>query len=147
MADSQQIGLRVGNTLTNSLNYAAQRGIDITTDAGYAELQTISMVIVELGNYLTAEIGGQAQASGVAAIKEVFQGTTEVAPASSGVEVQGAQHGALPQWLISACAKNRVTKVYDNRDTANSENNRPWFKAADGSLNAKGQPFAFWPPK
>ena len=64
MADQQQIGLRVGNTLTNSLNYAAQRGIDITTDEGYAELQTIAMVIVELGNYLTEEIGGQSQATG-----------------------------------------------------------------------------------
>lgn len=146
MADQQQIGLRVGNTLTNSLNYAAQRGIDITTDEGYAELQTIAMVIVELGNYLTEEIGGQSQATGVAAIKEVFKGTTEV-QASNSVEVAGTQHGDLPQWLLEACAKNRVTKVYDNRDTANSENNRPWFKAADGSMNAKGQPFAFWPPK
>ena len=146
MADQQQIGLRVGNTLTNSLNYAAQRGIDITTDEGYAELQTIAMVIVELGNYLTEEIGGQSQATGVAAIKEVFKGTTEV-QGSNSVEVAGTQHGELPQWLLEACAKNRVTKVYDNRDTANSENNRPWFKAADGSMNAKGQPFAFWPPK
>lgn len=147
MADQQQVGLRVGNTLTNSLNYAAQRGIDITTDAGYAELQTISMVIVELGDFLTGEITGKAQSSGVAAIKEVFKGTTEVASESSGVEVAGAQHGDLPQWLIAACAKNSITKVYDNRDTATAENNRPWFKAADGSLNAKGQPFAFWPPK
>lgn len=145
MADQQQIGLRVGNTLTNSLNYAAQRGIDITTDVGYKELQTISMVIVELGNYLTEEISGQTQATGVAAVKEMFN-ATEVAP-SSNLEVAGTQHGALPQWIISACAKNNVTKIYDNRDTANSENNRPWFKAADGSLNAKGQPFAFWPPK
>ncbi len=145
MADQQQIGLRVGNTLTNSLNYAAQRGIDITTDAGYAELKTISMVIVELGNYLTEEISGQAQATGVAAVKEMFN-ATETAPASN-LQVVGTQHDALPQWIISACAKNNVTKIYDNRDTANSENNRPWFKAADGSLNAKGQPFAFWPPK
>ena len=146
MADSQQIGLRVGNTLTNSINYAAQRGIDITTDAGYAELQTISMVIVELGDYLTGEITSKSQASGVEAIKATFKGTTEVASASA-VEVAGTQHGELPQWLIVACQKNSVTKVYDNRDTATSENNRPWFKAADGSTNAKGQPFAFWPPK
>lgn len=146
MADQQQIGLRVGNTLTNTLNYAAQRGIDITTDAGFAELQTVAIAIVELGDYLTSEITSKSQASGVSAIKATFKGTTEVAPSSS-VEVAGTQHGALPQWLIEACAKNSVTKVYDNRDTANSENNRPWFKAADGSLNAKGQPFAFWPPK
>jgi|DEB0MinimDraft_6_1074348.scaffolds.fasta_scaffold59375_2 hypothetical protein len=147
MADQQQIGLRVGNTLTNSLNYAAQRGIDITTDEGYAELQTIAMVIVELGNYLTAEIGGQASTSGVAAVKDMFPGTTEVQQSAANIEVAGAQHGPLPEWLIAACAKNSVTKVYDNRDTANATNNRPWFKAADGSMNAKGQPFAFWPPK
>lgn len=150
MADQQQIGLRVGNTLTNSLNYAAQRGIDITTEEGYAELQTIAMVIVELGNYLTAEIGGQpapSSAASVAAVKNMFPGTTEVQESASSVEVSGAQHGPLPEWLVAACAKNKVTKVYDNRDTANATNNRPWFKAADGSMNAKGQPFAFWPPK
>jgi hypothetical protein len=115
MADQQQIGLRVGNTLTNSLNYAAQRGIDITTDAGYAELQTVAMVIVELGDYLTGEITSKVQSDGVSAIKATFKGTTEVAP-SSNVEVAGTQHGALPQWLIEACAKNSVTKVYDNRE-------------------------------
>jgi hypothetical protein len=147
MADQQQIGLRVGNTLTNSINYAAQRGIDITTVEGFAEVQTIAMVIVELGNYLTEQIGGQTTNAGVAAVKDMFPGTTEVAQTSSSIEVAGAQHGPLPEWLIAACAKNKVTKVYDNRDTANATNNRPWFKAADGSMNAKGQPFAFWPPK
>ena len=145
MADQQQIGLRVGNTLTNALNYAGTRGIDITSEEGFAELQTIAMVIVELGNYLTEQISGQTQTTSVAAVKEVFSGTTEVKQAT--VEVAGAQHGELPQWLLDACAKNRVSKVYDNRDTATMDNNRPWFKAADGSINAKGQPFAFWPPK
>jgi hypothetical protein len=53
----------------------------------------------------------------------------------------------LPQWLIDECTKNGVTKVFDNRDTANAENRRPLFKAADGKTNAKGQPLAFWAPK
>lgn len=64
-----------------------------------------------------------------------------------GLKVVGTQHGPLPQWLIDECTKNGVTKVFDNRDTANAENRRPLFKAADGKTNAKGQPLAFWAPK
>lgn len=66
---------------------------------------------------------------------------------SSGIVVKGAQHGPLPAWLTDACRKAGVTAVYDNRDTANAENRRPLFKAADGKTNAKGQPVAFWAPK
>lgn len=65
---------------------------------------------------------------------------------SGSVAVAGQQHGDLPGWLVSACAKNGVTKVWDNRDTAVGTK-RPWFKSADGTLNEKGEPFAYWPPK
>lgn len=66
--------------------------------------------------------------------------------AGAGLQIKGAQHGPIPAWLVEACSKAGVTSVYDNRDTANEQNRRPFFKAADGKLNAKGQPFAFWPP-
>jgi hypothetical protein len=65
----------------------------------------------------------------------------------NGLTVKGTQHGPLPQWLIDSATKAGVTAVFDNRDTANEVNRRPFFKAADGKTNAKGQPLAFWPPK
>lgn len=63
------------------------------------------------------------------------------------ITVVGVQHGPLPTWLVDACAKQGVTSVYDNRNTANAENKRPLFKAADGKVNDKGFPIAFWAPK
>ena len=65
----------------------------------------------------------------------------------SGIQVKGTQHGPLPSWLVSACNKAGVTQVWDNRDTANAENRRPLFKAANGPVDAKGQPIAFWAPR
>lgn len=65
----------------------------------------------------------------------------------SGIQVKGTQHGPLPSWLVSACQKAGVTQVWDNRDTANAENRRPLFKAANGPVDAKGQQMAFWAPR
>ncbi|NBS28234.1 MAG: hypothetical protein EBS70_05055 [Actinobacteria bacterium] len=68
------------------------------------------------------------------------------APRGNGgtVLVAGKQHGDLPNWLIAACQKSGVSKVWDNRDTAVGTR-RPWFKQAD---TVDGQePVAFWPPK
>jgi hypothetical protein len=76
-----------------------------------------------------------------------FSAQVVSAPSSSGgLEIVGAQHGPIPAWLQDACAKAGVRRVYDNRDTANAENRRPLFKAADGTTNGKGQPMAFWAP-
>ena len=63
-----------------------------------------------------------------------------------GVQIKGKQHGPIPAWLVTACAKANVTTVYDNRDTRTAENRRPLFKAVDGNMDAKGQPLAFWAP-
>lgn len=63
-----------------------------------------------------------------------------------GVQIKGKQHGPIPAWLVTACAKANVTTVYDNRDTSTAENRRPLFKAVDGNMDAKGQPLAFWAP-
>jgi len=66
---------------------------------------------------------------------------------AGGVRIVGTQHGPIPAWLVSAAAKVRCTKVFDNRDTATAENRRPLFKAADGDLNKEGKAVAFWAPK
>jgi len=80
-------------------------------------------------------------------IMSAFGGqVTDVTPSSGGLEVVGAQHGPIPAWLSDACAKAGCRKVYDNRDTANAENRRPLFKAADGTTDSKGKPMAFWAP-
>lgn len=63
-----------------------------------------------------------------------------------GVQIKGKQHGPIPAWLVTACAKANVTTVYDNRDTSTAENRRPLFKAVDGDTDAKGQALAFWAP-
>jgi len=98
-------------------------------------------------------------ANGVEIVKEVFPNATEVTTTTSSsapavtmaptvkvgtVRVVGTQHGDLPPWLISACQKAGISKVWDNRDKA-AGTKRPWFKQAD---QAEGvEPAAFWPPK
>lgn len=69
------------------------------------------------------------------------------APTNMGVEVKGTQHGALPDWLTAQCAAAGVTQVWDNRDGLAQNPKRPWFKAADGTKNARGDDMAFWPPR
>lgn len=64
-----------------------------------------------------------------------------------GVQVAGTQHGDLPDWLAAQCAASGVTRVWDNRDGLAQNPKRPWFKAADGTKNSKGEDIAFWPPK
>jgi hypothetical protein len=82
-------------------------------------------------------------------IREVFPGAKEVndnnqsfQPATDGdVTVVGQQHGELPQWLISACRKDGITRIYDNRDGLAHNPKRPWFKAVDDKEKA------YWPPR
>lgn len=93
-------------------------------------------------------------------IRDAFPGTTEVATkratvtpnysapqpksGTTDISVAGKQHGDLPNWLITACAKSGVSRVWDNRDTAVGTK-RPWFKQADAPEGV--EPAAFWPPK
>lgn len=57
------------------------------------------------------------------------------------VTVKGTSNGPLPQWLIRAATKAGISEVYDNRDTATSENKRPHFVSTGSDRKA------FWPPK
>lgn len=95
----------------------------------------------------------------VETIKEVFPNATETTSTSSDnavimaprasvsvVKVAGTQHGDLPNWVIEQAQKRGVTKIWDNRDVAVGTR-RPWFKSADGTVDAKGDPIPFWPPK
>lgn len=79
----------------------------------------------------------QMEAQDVATVQRAFPEATEI----SGVIVRGTQHGELPSWLITACKKDGITEVYDNRDGLASNPKRPWFKA----VNDKEK--AYWPPR
>lgn len=90
----------------------------------------------------------------VAAVNEVFPNSQPVAQpqftqaaTNMSVAVKGTQHGPLPDWLLSQAAKAGVTQVWDNRDGLAQNPKRPWFKAADGTKDQRGQDVAFWPPR
>lgn len=85
-------------------------------------------------------------------VQEVFPSAQYVpqqvqAPSNMTVTVKGTQHGPLPDWLIAQCAAAGVTSVWDNRDGLAQNPKRPWFKAADGTKNARGDDMAFWAPR
>ena len=84
-----------------------------------------------------------------AQIYEMTQRTFNATPVDSGppsavvdgvLQIVGQQHGALPDWLIKACKRDGITKVYDNRDGLAVNPKRPWFKAVDADK-------AYWAPK
>jgi hypothetical protein len=57
------------------------------------------------------------------------------------VRIKNDQQGPIPSWLVSACQRDGVTEVYDNRADLAANPKRPWFKA----VNDKEK--AYWPPK
>ena len=84
-----------------------------------------------------------------AQIYEMTQKTFNATPVDGGppstivdgvLQIIGQQHGALPDWLIKACKRDGITKVYDNRDGLAINPKRPWFKAVDTDK-------AYWAPK
>jgi len=71
--------------------------------------------------------------------KQTFNATA-VGAGDITLQVAGQQHGDIPDWLIKACKRDGITKVYDNRDGLSVNPKRPWFKAVDADK-------AYWPPK
>lgn len=67
--------------------------------------------------------------------------TTAFPQAEFTVRIKNDQQGPIPAWLITACQKDGVTEVYDNRGDLAANPKRPWFKA----VNDKEK--AYWPPK
>jgi len=79
----------------------------------------------------------QTEEQQVAMIREAFPAAKE----EHDIRVVGKQHGDLPDWLITACRRDGITKVYDNRDGLAANPKRPWFKAVDDKEKA------YWPPR
>lgn len=111
--------------------------VDLMKSTHGWDSNTSSAPVMEVSN------GNTTMANAIANVQQAFQS----AEPQLGLQVKGAQHGPLPAWLGNACRKAGVTSVFDNRDTANAENRRPLFKAADGTTDKNGKPVAFWAPK
>lgn len=134
---------------------AAKIAADLVPDAG-----DINQNIAEWAIAFDAVLDAIKTAHNVApaqAITGAFPGATVTsgpapqaqaqAPTNMTVQVKGTQHGPLPDWLLTECAANGVTSVWDNRDGLAINPKRPWFKAADGTKNQRGDDMAFWPPR
>ena len=68
---------------------------------------------------------------------------------TTSVRVVGTQHGDIPAWLIDACQKAGIEKVFDNRRDRDGNDQtgtkRPWFKQAVDKTHGRDG-VAFWPP-
>jgi hypothetical protein len=108
---------------------------------------TVNDILIETIYGETTQAKAVAQNNNVVQmIKESFSGSTEVEtssaqPKSSGsIQIVGKQHGEIPDWLIKACKRDGVVKVYDNRDGLEANAKRPHFKAVEAEK-------AYWPPR
>lgn len=114
----------------------------LTVDARIGEFANIfgSVSEIMLDTIYGSPQGSQDQnAQAVNMMREAF-GATEVSSSSGDIRVVGKQHGDLPDWLIKACKRDGVTKIYDNRDSLDKNPKRPHFKAVEGEK-------AYWPPR
>jgi hypothetical protein len=108
----------------------------------------------ENGNLVENEVTPAVQAENV--VRATF-GTSNVTVVDEGAGGGGDirvmnpadQQGPLPGWLVSACKRDGITAVWDNRSKATGK--QPHFKEAvarGGTGHGKdGEPKAFWPPK
>lgn len=127
-----QVAAKIAADLTNK---------EADTDAKLGEFTTLFTSVKDI---IFEMIEGSSQdAPIIEMVKTAFPGTTEVPSTggtTTGVTVAGKQHGDLPDWLIKACKRDGVTKVWDNRDGLAINPKRPWFKAVEGEK-------AYWAPK
>jgi hypothetical protein len=132
----------------------AKIAADMTTestdvDAKLGEFATLFSSITEIimesiyGEVTTAKAVEQNK-NVIAMVKDAFGAeetmTSTSSSSTSGLTVVGKQHGDLPEWLIKACKRDGVSKVYDNRDGLDKNAKRPHFKAVDAEK-------AYWPPR
>ena len=119
-----------------------------TTDAKVGEFATlfssVKEIIFEAIDEMSAQTPAQTSTNVYEMAKKTFNVTSSESgsPSTSGdaLQIIGKQHGDLPDWLIKACKRDGVTKVYDNRDGLAVNAKRPWFKAVEGEK-------AYWAPK
>ena len=115
-------------------------------DERIGEFATLFSIITEM---FMEEIYGsntlqESNARIVSMVQQTFNAEEVTKPSTTStgaVQIAGQQHGEIPDWLIKACKRDGVTKVYDNRDGLAQNPKRPWFKAVDDKEKA------YWPPR
>lgn len=102
----------------------------------------LSLVTEMVFDTIETKLSAGKTADVVQMVQKTFPNASEVTSDSQGftVTVQGDQHGELPAWLVSACKRDGVTRVFDNRNQLADNPKRPWFKAV-------GVDKAYWEPK
>ena len=118
--------------------------VDKTGGTG-EKLGEFAMLFSSINDIMMDTIYGQTaqqQNANVISMLEKELGASEVISSTpfTGVQIVGKQHGEIPEWLIKACKRDGVVKVYDNRDGLTANPKRPHFKAVEGEK-------AYWPPR
>ena len=106
------------------------------TDEKLGEFATLFTSVKDI--IFDAIDGGSGDAQIYELAKQTFN--AESVPTPGLLQIAGQQHGDIPDWLIKACKRDGITKVYDNRDGLSVNPKRPWFKAVDADK-------AYWPPR
>jgi hypothetical protein len=113
---------------------------------------TVNEILIEAIYGETAQAKAVAQNNNIVQmIKNEFPNSVEVQkpstqyskesnPSVGSIQIVGKQHGEIPDWLIKACKRDGVVKVYDNRDGLEANAKRPHFKAVEAEK-------AYWPPR
>jgi hypothetical protein len=116
---------------------AAKIASELTTNnASVAQFADNFDAVTEL--LMNAIYGGAGAPSDEAIVATAFPQATST---DFSVRIKNDQQGPIPSWLVSACQRDGVTEVYDNRADLAANPKRPWFKA----VNDKEK--AYWPPK
>ena len=139
-ASITQVCAKIASDLTDKT-----RDVDARISEFAVLFSTVTDILIESIYGETTQAKAVAQNNNVVQmIKESFSGSTETSseqPKSSGaIQIVGKQHGEIPDWLIKACKRDGVVKVYDNRDGLEANAKRPHFKAVEAEK-------AYWPPR
>ena len=124
-----QVAAKIASDLVNK---------EADTDSKLGEFTTLFTSIKDI--MFEVIDGAQPEAEIYEMAKKTFNATPVENSSGESVQIAGKQHGDLPDWLIKACKRDGITKVYDNRDGLKENAKRPWFKAVDADK-------AYWPPR
>ena len=124
-----QVAAKIASDLVNK---------EADTDSKLGEFTTLFTSIKDI--MFEVIDGAQPEAEIYEMAKKTFNATPVENSSGEPVQIAGKQHGDLPDWLIKACKRDGITKVYDNRDGLKENAKRPWFKAVDADK-------AYWPPR
>lgn len=170
MADSREIGMRVGAATNQAVSIVANSGgaLGYEPESIATYVEGLASKLLDVMDNLTAQVNVKAGFAGttVAAPQQAYIAPQQVVTQPNATQVQNngyntafsgssrplklAEHPELDGWLHAQCAATGVTEVWDNRG-------KPDYIAAIQSGSAKTPPpfrsatqgitKSFWPPK